>query len=231
MLKKDFLSMQEQLQSEIETNSEVSPEMLVGSLILLPESIRWQYQTFVSRNLRTLNRVEAIRALFCHLKPHFTFLDYQVLEYLINQFGKAKLKVDMSIYSRKVRVFMQRTTIQQLIDSEWSGQHDIPSHFAKLEVSMLIRDIEHYSLLQLDDLKQKLCMHLPVRRTYYRTAITKCCLNLVEVTRQNAHTLVYWVLPSILCSDLPSDSVIRLVRNLINMHVFNNLYISYISNN
>ena len=197
------MSMKVRLQSEIETNSEVSPEILVGSLTLLPVSLRYEYQRFFqSCNLGTLDRAEAFRAIFRHLELHFTFPNYQLLEYLINRYGNAKLKDDMSTFSEKVRIFMERTTIQQVIDHEWSGRHDIPSHCAKLEVRMLIRNFKCYTLMQLDSLKQELCSKA--------VSLPECCLSLVKVTRENSHILVYWMLPSILCSNLPS--VIRLVR-------------------
>ena len=179
ILKNQLQRMQVRLQSEIETNSAVSLEMLVDSLKkLLP----CEYQEFIFRNLGD-TEAEGFRTFFCHLTPHFTILDYQLLEYLINKYGNAELKEDMSTYSKKVQIFMEKTTIEQVIDHdlEWLGQHDIPSHFEKVEVRMSVSGFEHYSLSKLDGLiKGKLCT---LQSKVCRTPITECCLIPIKVKK------------------------------------------------
>ena len=203
--------MQVRLQSEIETNSAVSLEMLVDSL---KNFLPCEYREFIFNDLGD-TEAEGFGTFFNHLTPHFTVLNYLCLEYLINKYGNAKLKEDMSTYSKKVRIFMEETTIEQVIDHEWLGQHDIPFDcFKEVEVHMPISGFEHYSLSKLDGLiKERLCTSLC---KLCCTPITKCCLSLIKVGRQDSESGIsfHWVLPSILCSNL-QQSVIRInwVRN------------------
>ena len=155
MLEKQFSNMQRRLLSEMKTNSEVSPDTLVDSLTLLPISLRAEYQKFVFENLRTLEKAESIREIFHHLNLHFTFIDYQLLEYLIEEYGSHRLKKDMSAYTKRVQIFKDETTIQQLMD-HWPGRHDIPPHFEELR-AVVGEDPSKYTLQQLDNLRKKMC--------------------------------------------------------------------------
>ena len=147
--------MQRRLLSEMKTNSEVSPETLVDSLTLLPISLRAEYQKFVFENLRTLEKAESVREIFHHLNLHFTFVDYKLLEYLIEEYGSPTLKQEMSAYTQRVQIFMNETTIQQLID-HWPGQRDIPPHCEELR-AVIDGDPRKYTLRQLDNLRRKVC--------------------------------------------------------------------------
>ena len=142
ILENQLQSMQVRLRSEIETNSAVSLEMLVDSLKIFPKSLPYEYREFIFRNLGD-TEAEGFRTFFLPSHPTFTILDYQLLEYLINQYRNAELKEDMSTYSKKVQIFMEETTIEQVIDHEWLGQHDIPSHFEKVEMRVSISGFEH----------------------------------------------------------------------------------------
>ena len=207
MLEKQFSSMQRRLQSEMKTNSQVSPETLVDSLTLLPISLRAEYQKFVFENLRTLEKAESIREIFHHLNLHFTFIDYRLLEYLIDEYGSHRLKQDMSVYTKRVQVFMDETTIQQLMDL-WPGLSDIPPQFEKL--SMVIDgDPKKYTLRQLDNLRKKVCSV---------TKLSETILVLIGVGRKNSF-VVRWVFPSIFVPQL--KSVISSLRSFYQReHIF-----------
>ena len=199
MLEKQFSNMQRRLQSEMRSNSEVSAEMLVDSLTLLPISLRGEYQKFVFENLKTLEKAESIREIFHHLNLHFTFIDYRLLEFLINEYGSRRLKQDMSTYARRVQAFMDETTVQQLMD-HWPGRPDIPPHFEKLR-AVIDRDPKTYTLRQLDDLRKRLCSE---------TRLSETILILIGVGRKNSF-LVCWVVPSVFVPQLKS-AIIRLRR-------------------
>ena len=195
MLKEQHSSLIRQLQSELNANSAVSPEMLVDSLTLFPASLRADYQMFISMNLGALNRAEGIGAIFQHLRLQFTFLNYQLLEHLISQYGSPGLKAEMSIYLENVQVFMRETTIPQIVTYEWPDRHDIPPHFAIL--SMIVSIGSTNSVLeQLDSIKQRFCSE---------TVLSTYCLSLIEVrTTGSSSILARWVFPSIFLSELLS---------------------------
>ena len=207
MLEKQFSSMQRRLQSEMKTNSEISPETLVDSLTLLPISLRAEYQKFIFENLKTLEKAESIREIFHHLNLHFTFIDYRLLEFLIDEYGSHRLKQDMSAYTGRVQAFMDETTIQQLMD-HWPGQSDIPPQFEKLR-AVIDKDPRKYTLRQLDDLRKKLCSMARLSETVFI---------LIGVGRKNSF-IVCWRVPSVFVSQL--KSVISSLRSFYQReHIF-----------
>ena len=184
-MEKQFSSLQRRLLSEIKTSSEVSPETLVDSLTLLPISLRAEYQKFVIENLKTLEKAESIREIFHHLNLHFTFIDYRLLEFLVDEYGSHQLKHDMLEYTMKMAVFMNETTVQQLMD-HWPGRREIPPHFEELR-AVIDRDPKTYTLRQLDDLRKRVCSE---------TRLSETILVLIGVERKNSFS-VRWVVPSI----------------------------------
>jgi hypothetical protein len=192
----------------MKTNSEVSAEILVDSLTLLPISLRAEYQKFVFENLQTLERAESIREIFHHLNLHcFTFIDYRLLEFLVDEYGSRRLKQDMLAYTRKVGVFMDKTTVQQLMD-HWPGRRDIPPHFEELR-AVIDRDPKTYTLRELDDLRKRVCSE---------TRLSETILVLIGVGRKNSF-IVCWVVPSIFVPRL--KSVISSLRSFYQReHIF-----------
>ena len=175
----------------MKTNSEVSTETLIDSLTLLPISLRAEYQKFVLENLKTFEKAESIQEIFHHLNIHcFTFIDYRLLEFLVDEYGSRRLKQDMLDYTVKVAVFMDKTTVQQLMD-HWPGRRDIPPHFEELR-AVIDRDPKTYTLRQLDDLRKRVCN---------QTMLSDTILILIGVERKNSF-LVHWVVPSMFIPQL-----------------------------
>ena len=58
----------------------------------------------------------AVDELFLHLNPLFSFVDYDLLQHIIRQFGNNMLNKDMSQYHDDMQVFMKQTTIKDLIN-------------------------------------------------------------------------------------------------------------------
>ena len=127
-LEKEFFGLQRQLSFELNANSEVTPELLLESLTLLPIALRNEYQKFILENLSTLEKADSIRKIFFHLNLHFTFIDYHLVKFLVEEFASTRLKRDMSVYAEAVQVFLDKTTVLQLMD-HWPGQCEIPPHF------------------------------------------------------------------------------------------------------
>ena len=189
----------------MKANSELSPETLVDSLTLLPIALRGEYKKFVFENLEALEKAESIRRIFHHLNLHFTFIDYHLLEHLVKKFGGKRLKRDMSAYAEAVQVFLDETTVQQLMD-HWPGQSDIPPHFKKL-IAVIDEDPSTYTLRKLDNLRKKFCSE---------TRLSETVLILIGVGRKSSFTLS-WVVPSIFVPQL--KSVISSLRSVSYTHL------------
>ena len=206
-LERQFSSLQRRLSSELNANSEVSPEILLESLTLLPIALRSEYEKFVIENLQTLEKADSIRKLFHHLNPHFSFIDYHLVEYLVEEFGSEQLQEDMSAYVKLVQIFYDEMTVQQLMDY-WPGRRDIPPHFEELS-AVIDEDPGTYTLRKLDNLRKEFCSEIRLFETV---------LILKRFGRKNSF-VVRWVFPSIFVPQLKSviSSLRRFYRR---KHIF-----------
>ena len=184
--------MKRSLQTELKTNSDVSAETLVDSLTTLPVALRAEYERFVQHKLDALEEANNIRKIFHHLSPLLTFIDYHLLEFMIEEFGSQTLKRDMAAYVGEVEVFIDETTIEPLIKL-WPGHQKIPPDFEKL-TAVIDKDPSKYTLRELNDLRRKFCCE---------TNLTETVLVLIGVGKKNSFS-VSWIVPSIFVPQLSS---------------------------
>ena len=191
-LEKQFTSLQRRLSSELNANSEVSPEILLETLTLLPVALRMEYHKLVLENMPTLEKADNIRKIFNLLNPHVSFIDYHLVEYLVEEFGSDQLQEDMSAYIQLVQVFYDETTVQQLMD-HWPGRRDMPPHFEELR-AVIGEDPGIFTLRRLDNLRKEFCSEIRLFETV---------LILKRFARKNSF-VVCWVVPSIFVPRLKS---------------------------
>ena len=183
-LEREFSALQRETSSELSTNATMTPEILIESLTLLPIALRSEYQSFILRNLETLERADSIRRVFHRLNPHFTFIDYGLLEHIINEFGSKRLKSDMSKYVGRVQIFIDQTTVLELMD-HWPGVSEIPPHFEMLR-ARIEEDPSSCTLRQLDDLRKRFCSKIRLYETV---------LILIGIKKRSSFVLS-WIIPS-----------------------------------
>ena len=87
----------------------------------------------------------------CHLNPLFTFIDYELLQYLVSKFGSQGLKQEMTSYTGKVQLFKKVTTIDKLIN-HWPGLEAPPIDF-KILRAKFADDPKSYTLEKLDSFR------------------------------------------------------------------------------
>ena len=125
----------------------------------------------------------------------------------MEEFASTRLKRDISVYVEAVQVFLDKTTVLQLMD-HWPGQCEIPPHFEKLRV-VIDEDPSKYTLRQLDDLRKRFCSQI---------RLSEIILVLIGVGRKNSF-VVRWMVPSIFVPQL--KSVISSLRSFYQReHIF-----------
>ena len=193
-LEKQFSSLRKRFTSELEKNDEGSLEELLDSLTFLPIELRAEYSTSVVAKKEIFEQGECnIRKIFRHLKDLLSFIDYRLLQFLIEEFGSEPLQKDMSAYAKDVEVFLDETTVQQLMDQWPAGRQEIPQNFEKIE-TVIGKDPSAYTLRELDNLRRRFCCE---SRLYEIVFI------LIRVGRSNSF-IVSWAVPSIFVSQLKS---------------------------
>ena len=192
MLEREFSNLQRRTSSELTANASMTTEILIESLTLLPIALRSEYQSVIVGNLETLERADSIRKIFHHLNPHVTFIDYGLLEHIINEFGSRRLKRDMSKYIETVQVFIHQTTVQELMD-HWPGVREIPPHFEELR-AVIDEDPSSCTLRQVDDLRKRFCSKIKLYETV---------LILIGIKKRSSF-LLSWIIPSLFLPRLKS---------------------------
>ena len=125
------------------------------SLMLLPASIKHEHTAFLKENLPTFLKAENLEEIFMHLNLYWTFIDYSLLDYIVDRFCSADLKKDMQEYKSELGEFRRVTTISQVIGS-WPGKVEPPPSFTKF-TSTLDRDASTFTLEELEELRMKIC--------------------------------------------------------------------------
>jgi hypothetical protein len=125
-----------------------SVDEVLRVLTMLPLKLRTEYESKIQSMLPELEKKEVICNLFYRLSPLFTFIDYELLQYLVSKFGSQGLKQEMTSYTEKVQLFKRITTISELIN-HWPGLEVPPIDYTILRAKFA-GDPKSYTLEELD---------------------------------------------------------------------------------
>ena len=157
-LERQFRALHGRLLKEL-TKGGVSVDDLLQALTLLPLAFSQQYEDTIQNMLPNLEKEEIIRKLFLRLNPLFSFIDYELLQYLVSEFGSPELKKDMTSYAEKIQMFKKVTTISELIIDRWPGLK-VPDLDHKMLRTKFQADPKSYTLEKLDDFRNHLYSEL-----------------------------------------------------------------------
>ena len=189
-LEKMFLSLKKTLLKELKADKEVTTEVLLESLSILPTELQTEYGAYLEEKLPVLEELGTVSRIFSRLSLHFTFLDYALLQHLIDEFGSEELKQDMSAYDEEIQVFLDEMTIIQLQD-HLPGRQELPPHFDKLQM-VIDKDPGKYSLRMVNELRKRFCNE---------TKLSDIVFTLIGVGKVNSFILIFMV-PSVLGSKM-----------------------------
>ena len=155
-LEKQFKSLHKRTREELMTNKDINVQEMLHAITLLPIKLKNEYETAISEKLPKFPREGSISELFLHLNPLFSFIDYGLLEYIIEEFGSNSLKINMQSYCGDVHAFMKQTTVQQLIDY-WPSDEEVAPNVSKV-IASINKDPRSCNLHELDTLRRKICI-------------------------------------------------------------------------
>ena len=188
-----FRSLQKEILHQLKKNN-VDTLAVINSLTLLPMKLKNEYEKAIQELLPSFfnKELQGIDMLFSYLNLLLSFLDYGLLEHIINEYGNNTLKQDMTTYSSDIVTFMKETTIKQLIESDhFFGQPDIPPNFSLLK-ARIGQDASKCTVEHLNRLRKKYCS---------KVQLSKIVCHLVAVVESNSF-IVRWLVPSALVPDI-----------------------------
>ena len=120
------------------------------TLMNLPYAIANENEEFVTSKYSLFKKAELIEDIFLHLNFYLSFIDFSLLEHIIEQFGSDSLKRDMSSYAEDMRQFRMYTPVSEALD-HLPKISDAPADYSRLTVKFdfdvhtaTLEDLETY---------------------------------------------------------------------------------------
>ena len=177
--------------NELMAKEDMNVQKLLQAITLLPTKLKKEYEKAIADKLPILPRKGSISELFLHLNSLFSFLEYNLLKYIIETFGSSDLQIEMQSYCCEIRDFMKQTTVQQLIDSDWPCATEDDPNISKI-IAKIDKDPQLCNLSELDALRRRICIH--ARLSDVICALVSAC--------PSKSFIVVWRLPAVLASQV-----------------------------
>ena len=115
----------------------IEPHIFLSRVTYLPVSARSQHQSFIKKNLTNIPPPVTFESIWSILNLYWDFLNYRLLEHVINKCGSDDLKKQMQDYVDELSTFKQTTRLCDFIES-WPCRDDGPpeDRLKKLVVKM-----------------------------------------------------------------------------------------------
>ena len=162
---------------------------------MLPsQAVKIMYDNKIQNMLPDLEKKDTVNALFFRLNPLLTFIDYELLEHLISEFGSQNLKHDMSSYVRGLKLFKKEATVGDLI-GDWPG--DVIAHEGGNYKELMAKfegDPNNYTLENLDNFRLNYFSKL--RLSEFISVI------ILECVKETKSFYAVWRIPAVIAPDI-----------------------------
>ena len=149
-----FFDLHNQFKSEL-LQKNIPVEAILQSLTLLPMELKLEYDETIQAKLPQLEMATTITELINRLDPLFTFIDYNLLNYLASKFGSVQLQAEMSSYIEDVQEFMHITKVDEVMPY-WPGRKISSDEFSELWIKIKANP-KTYTLQKLQEFRDKHC--------------------------------------------------------------------------
>ena len=103
----------------------IDPNILLSRVTYLPVSVRQEHRSFIEEKLTNIPPPETFAKIWSILNLYWDFLNYGLLEHVINKCGSEDLKQQMHAYVDELSTFKQTTRLCDFIES-WPCRDDGP---------------------------------------------------------------------------------------------------------
>ena len=101
----------------------------------LHASIRYQHIAFIRENMKAITHAESMEEIFGVLNLYCDFLNYTLLEHIVNEFGNNDTKAAMVNYVTELVAFRKATNLSNFI-THWPCKGKVPPNMTKLVIKM-----------------------------------------------------------------------------------------------
>ena len=150
--------------------------ILFSRVTYLPVSVRREHRTFIEEKLTNIPPPETFAKIWSILNLYWDFLNYGLLEHVINQCGSEGMKQEMQDYVHELSLFKQRTRLCDFIKSWPYRDERPPERYLKEVVLKMEKEWSQCTLQDVESFKAALVqrLFLPKYDMLLQTAIEGC---------------------------------------------------------
>ncbi len=152
-------------------------------LMIMPSSIKNENKDFIKTNYSLFQKAESIESIFLEINFYLSFIDFSLLEHIIEQFGSDSLKRDMSSYAEDMRHFRMNTPVSEAL-GHLPKNLDAPAGYSRLTVKFAF-DIHTATLEDLETYRKRFASDF---------LLSQLALSLFDL--QESSLLVTWLVPA-----------------------------------
>ena len=171
---------------------------------MLPTAIRKEYESSVQQVLPAAKESDSqgfvTSSAFLPFYPLFVFIDYDLLNHMIVEFGSGELISKMALYVEDVKLFLKETKVGDLID-HWPGCEVSDLNYAKLKAKFR-DDPMTYTLERLNKFRRRICSQVRLSEFIF-------CLISLESAESFFAT---WIIPAVIIPEL-NEMIKQLDKN------------------
>ena len=153
------------------------------ALMIMPSSIKSEHKVFILSKHSLFEKAESIESIFVHLSFYLSFIDFSLLEHIIEQFCSDSLKRDMSSYAKDMRQFRMNTPVSEALD-HLPRNSDPPAGYSRLKAKLDF-DVKTATLEDVDTYRKRFASDF---------ALSQLALSLFDL--QESSLLVTWLVPA-----------------------------------
>ena len=124
----------------------------------LPAYIKDQHFHFIKENLSEIKESKCVEDIFLFLNLYWNFLNYTLLEHIVNEFGNNDTKAAMVKYVSELVAFRKATKLSDFI-THWPCTRRVPPDMSKLVIKME-KDWSNCTLEHVEQFKTTLTQEL-----------------------------------------------------------------------
>ncbi len=153
-LDKRFRDLSFEAQTEIRQTTELFK--FKDKLTSLPLGIRKEHSGFLQLKLNTIVEADSVEEIFIiSLSPYWSFLDFNLLDYLVRELGSSELQTKMEEYRNDLTQFQRATTVSQ-VAGLWPSSIEDPPKACRLNMNLNKNPLD-FTLEQVGELRRKFC--------------------------------------------------------------------------
>ena len=124
----------------------------------LTQPFKGQYVEYMKKNAKRLKELGDIDEVMAELVELWTFVDYHLVEYIINQFGSEELNKEMKTFTAELKVFRSNTTVSKFA-KYWPEKKLYPPEYREMDIKIDV-DPNCWTLEDLENARKEMCTKL-----------------------------------------------------------------------